>query len=211
MNYKVGALITLGKKDVKYQLLNYRGEYRRLADGVRVFPVPKSQITEDGREHAYFEVWECLNLDTGKMESKKLPIYVYQEATDEYVNKDRRDVINDLHEVTSLLDSYESWQTGDRTGVNFHLNIINQRHLKQIERLREMETWKIDDDLRVGIRLKLIQKENPNSVTLRRLKEWSQQFPLLLTKIKHYVYQEYYDHFNSDNIGDLPTEIREQQ
>lgn len=206
MNYKIGQLLHIGNKDVKYELLNYRGEYRRLADGVRVFPVPKSQITEDGREHAYYEVWECLNLDTGKVESKKLPVYVYQEASDEYVNKDRRDVINDLNEVTSLLDSYESWLTCNRTRTNFHLDIINRRHSEQIERLRELETCDESNDFKVGVRLKLIQKENPNPVTLRRLKEWESQFPDLLTKLKEYVYmQKPANNINVVDVGDLQT------
>lgn len=188
MNYKIGQLLSLGQKDIKYELLSYQGEYRRNSNLSRIFPVPKSQITEDGREHAYYEVWECLNLNTGIIETKKLPVYVFVETGDEYVNGDRREVIDDTDEVTSLLDSYDCWYNG-RNRKNFHLDIINDRHIEHISKLRELDSQKLDDNYKVGIRLKLIQKEHPNSVTRRMFLQWETEFPDLSLKLKNYVYK----------------------
>lgn len=199
MNYKIGQLVSIGTKDTKYELLDYLGEYRRNADGVRVFPVPANQIKPDGREHAYFEVWECLNLDTGKIESKKLPVYIYQENPDEFVDSGRRIVIDDTNEVTSLLDGYECWYEG-RNSKNFHLDIIQDKHIEHISRLRELDSQSQDEDFAVGIRLKLGQKEHPNVLTKRRFKEWGTQYPDLLKKLIDHVYQ------TNDSVIILNTE-----
>lgn len=188
MNYKLGQFVSLGFKDIKYELLHYKGEYRRASNLSRIFPVPKSQITEDGREHAYYEVWDCLNLNTGAVEIKKLPVYIFVENGDEYVESDRKMVIDDTNEVTSLLDHYCCWYIG-RNRRNFHLDIINERHSEHLSRLRELDSQKHDDNYKVGIRLKLIQKESPNMVTRRRFLEWGIEFPDLLTKLTNYVYK----------------------
>lgn len=205
MNYKIGQLVSIGTKDTKYELLDYLGEYRRNADGVRVFPVPANQIKPDGREHAYFEVWECLNLDTGKIESKKLPVYVYQENPDEFVDSGRKFVIDDTNEVTSLLDGAECWHVG-RNGKNFHLNIVNDRHIEHISRLRELDSQNLEEDYAVGVRLKLGQKEHPNVLTRRRFKEWGIQFPDLLTKLIQDVYYQ-----TNDDSAILSTESQQSE
>lgn len=114
MIYKTGQLLSLGETNIKYELLSYQGEWRRRSDSVRIFKVPKNQITEDGREHAYYEVWECLNLNTGAVEIKKLPVYIFNEQPDDCVLSDRREVIDDSNEVSSLLDHYECWESGNR-------------------------------------------------------------------------------------------------
>jgi hypothetical protein len=202
MIYKIGQLVSLGTKSTKYELLDYTGEYRRNADGVRVFPVPADQVTPDGRAHAYYEVWECLNLDNGKLEHKKLPVYIYQENPDEFVDLGRRDVIDDSNEVTSLLDGYECWYQG-RNGKNFHLNIVNDRHIEQIVKLRELDSQDLENNYGEGVRLKLIQKEHPNQITKRRFKEWGTEFPDLLTKLIQYVYK------TNDDSGILNTESQQ--
>lgn len=186
MKFKVGQILTIKKK--KIELLNYEGEYRRKADGMRVFPVPQSEKTEDGREHCYFEVWECLNFDTGNVELVKIPVYIFQENSEDYAGKDRRDVIDDSNEVTSLLDHLSCWYNG-RDKNNFHLDIINDRHINHIERLRQLDSEDSDINFKTGVRLKLIQKEHPNLKTRKELLQWKQSFPDLFTKLQKHVYQ----------------------
>lgn len=189
MNYTIGQFLSIGQKDIKYQLLAYKGEWRRKSDSVRIFKVAKEQVTEDGREHAYYEAWECLNLNTGQVEIKKLPVYIFNEQPDDYIYTDRREVINDSNEVTSLLDHYSCWESGNRDRMNFHLDIINDRHVEQIARLRDLDNQDLPTNYKVGIRLKLIQKEHPNLVTRRNFITWGKEYPDLLTKLIDYVYK----------------------
>ena len=205
MIYKVGQLLTLGQKDFKYELLSYEGEYRRASDLVRVFPVAKDKVTEDGRGHAYYEVWSCLNLNTGAVEQKKLPVYVFVETSDDYCGNDRQEVIDDSNEVTSLLDQYQCWYDRRRTGDNFHLKIINNRHQEQITKLRDLDSQQLDTNYKVGIRLKLIQKEHPNNATRKNFIQWGNDFPDLLTKLKKDVYQM--GNNISNNTNDTVTSI----
>lgn len=185
--YKQGSIIIL--KEQQYQLLFYRGEYRRKKYEQRIFKVPQKEVTEDGREHAYYEMWDGLNLNTGQVELLKCPIYVFQEQPGDYLYKDRPDVIDDTNEVTSLLDSYDCWSTKSRDRKNFHLDIINDRHIAQIERLRQLDQNETNTNFKIGIRLKLMQKEHPNLDTLKALKDWKLKFPELFTKLSRYVYQ----------------------
>jgi len=188
MMNKVGSLLSIGKKDTKYELISYLGEWRRKSDGQRVLKVAPTQVLEDGRDHVYYEVWSCLNLNTGAIEDKKIPVYVYLETNQEdFVDSDRKDVINDNNEVTSLLDHYSCWYSNFRDSKNFHLEIVQQKHVGQINKLRELDS-ESSGDYAVGIRLKLMMKENPNSIIRRRFKEWETQFPDLFTKLKTDVY-----------------------
>ena len=196
MIYYKGQLIQV--KKIKYELLHFQGEWRR-AEGKKIFKLPPSKILPDGREHVYYEMWECLNLDTGKVEPQKLPVYIFIEAEDEYLEKDRQDVIDDDNEVTSLLDRLDDWFSGERSKYNFHLKSVNEKHLQQIIRLYELESAEIDSDFKVGIRLRIIQKEHPNIITRRRFKEWGIQFPDLLTKLQQYVYME------GNNLGSVSS------
>lgn len=193
MNYSIGQLLHLEDKDVLFELLNFEGEYRRTSEGKRVF---KTKPTEDGREHVYYECWNCLNLNTGLVELKKLPVYIFVENEGDYAGTDRRNVIDDSDEVTSLLDHYNCWIEGSRDKKNFHLDIINDRHEEQIARLKQLSDTEQDINLKVGIRLKLIQKEHPNSMTRKMFIRWGNEFPNLLTKLKTYVYK------NNDNNND---------
>jgi len=201
MNYKVGQLLTLGKEDTKYELLSYLGEWRRKSDGVRVVSVKPSAVLEDGRDHVYYEVWECLNLNTGFVETKKVPIYVFLDLPEEYVNSDRKEVIYDGNEVTSLLDHYSCWYTGNRDRMNFHLDIVQDRHIEQIHKLRDLDSQVQDTNYAVGIRLKLMMKENPNLVIRIRFKEWKQQFPNLFTKLQKDVYNMQSSNENVISVG----------
>lgn len=185
--YKQGNIITY--KDLQYQLLFYRGEYRRKKYEQRIFKVPLKEVTEDGREHAYYEMWDGLNLNTGQVELLKCPVYVFQEQPGDYLHKDRTDVIDDSNEVTSLLDHYDCWLTNSRDRKNFHLDNVNDRHINQIERLRQLDANETNTNFKVGIRLKLMQKEHPNLDTLKQLNTWKQKFPKLFIKLLTYVYQ----------------------
>jgi len=189
--YNSGQFITLNPKHIKYELLECLGEYRKPSTGLRVFPVPKAQITPDGRDHAIYEIWEALNLSTGTVDKIKLPIYVFKEVGDNYLEQDRVRIIDDTNEVSSLLDELSCWNTKSRSLKNFHLDIINNRHYDEIDRLRELDNDEsLSDKFKVGIRYKLIQKENPNPLTKRLFKEWGELNPDLLTKLKQYVYKE---------------------
>lgn len=185
--YKQGSIITL--KEQQFQLLFYRGEYRRKKYEQRIFKVPQKEVTEDGREHAYYEMWDGLNLNTGQVDLLKCPVYVFHENQSDYALKDRTEVIDDTNEVTSLLDSLDCWFSKSRDRKNFHLDIINDRHIAQIERLRQLDENETNTNFKIGIRLKLMQKEHPNLDTLKALKDWKLKFPELFTKLSRYVYQ----------------------
>ena len=184
MIYEQGQIYESKKE--KWELLTYLGEFRRKSNGAKIFKAVDSPY--DGREHVYYEVWKCLNLNTGKYQDVKVPVYIYVESLDESVNTDRRATIDDNNEVTSLLDHYSCWLTGKRDEKNFHLDIINERHNNQIKRLRELDSQEHDHSFSEGIRLKLIQKENPNSLTKRRYQEWSKKYPKLHETLVNAVY-----------------------
>ena len=188
MNHKIGQFIEL-KPGVKHELLNYLGEFRRNADGQRIFRLPNSLLREDGRDHVYYEVWEALNLNTGILEKKKIPVYVNVDTPDNFVDSDRKNVIDDSNEVTSLLDSYDCWYSGDRSNYNFHLNAANIRHTNQIIRLRELDSQNLTKVLALGVRYKLIMKETPNQAARRNYREWQKTYPEFANEIKNYVYQ----------------------
>lgn len=186
--YKIGQLLTLGKKDIKYELLEYKGEYRKPSTGLRVFPLRKENIQPDGRDHAVYQLWDALNLSTAEIKTLKLPLYVWKEIPDNYVELDRLDVIDDSDEVTSLLDHKECWETGHRDNKNFHLDIINEKHKSQIDKLIDLEGEDIENEFKVGVRLKLIMKHTPNFVTRRLFKQWCEDHPEFFTKMQEYVY-----------------------
>ena len=188
MNHKIGQFIEL-KKGVKHELLNYLGEFRRNADGMRLFKLSEALIKNDGKDHVYYEVWEAINLNTGKIETKKVPVYVYVDSSDNFVDSDRRTVIDDSNEVTSLLDEYKCWVNSERTNYNFHLNLINQRHAEQITKLRELDSQNLDTNLAIGVRWKLIMKETPNAITRRNYLEWEKSYPIFAHQLKEYVYK----------------------
>lgn len=181
-------------KTTKYLLFTFYGIFR---DSNNVITFKLKKPTTEGHELVMFEVWEAQNLETGLKEIKKFPVYMYQESLDDQLETDRKDYINDNNEVTSLLDDYSCWENyiktsppePKRNGENFHLKIINLRHRDQIVKLKELDSdLKLDKNLRVGVRLKLIQKENPNHLTRRDFLLWKQEFPLLFTKLQEYVY-----------------------
>ena len=195
--YQKGSTQTVvrTKTTIKYLLLNYLGEFRnsnRVATFKLKTPLP------DGRDQCIFEVWECQNLNTGLKEIKKLPVYSYSESPEETLEQDRLVTINDIHEVTSLLDGYNCWldyctlsvpAECKRDGKNFHLSIINNRHFKQIQKLKDLDSDNtLDPNYRVGIRLKLIHKENPNHLARRDFNIWKKEFPAFFTKLQEYVY-----------------------
>jgi len=148
---------------------------------------------DDGRDYVYYQVWETLNLNTGAVETKKVPIYIYSESIDEYVDCDRITSIDDTNEVTSLLDGYNCWFSKERDNQNFHLKIVNQRHLVQIGKLRELDSQNQNLKYGVGIRLKLMMKETPNSIARRNFKIWEQENPELSRNLKDYVYKNITD------------------
>lgn len=193
MNYRIGQILPVSRNE-KIELLHYNGEFRKKCNGTRIFKVPSKQKTEDGREHAYYEMWECLNLNTGIVSIKKLPVFVYHEQSDDTVFKDRIDTIDDSNEVTSLLDHYSCWLEGFRDKKNFHLNIINDRHEEQISRLVELDSNETNSNYKTGIRLKLIQKQHPNSMTRNAFNTWKQEFPDLFTNLIKDVYK------NNDSV-----------
>ena len=56
--------------------------------------------------------------------------------------------------------------------------------------MKELDSDKsLSSDYRVGIRLKLIQKESPDHLPRRELNKWKQQFPDLFIKLQEYVYK----------------------
>lgn len=188
MNYKVGQIIPVGKKE-KIELLHYNGEFRKKCNGTRVFKVSSKQKTEDGREHAYYEMWECLNLNTGVVSIKKLPVFIFHEQTDDSVFRDRTNVLDDSNEVSSLLDHYSCWSTGVRDRRNFHLDIVNSRHEEQINKLIELDNSVTESNYKTGVRLRLIQKQHPNPLTKRAFDNWKQEFPDLFTNLINDVYK----------------------
>lgn len=196
--YKPGSVVEMQQKknSVKYLLLSYLGEFRR-QNRQSIFKL--KQPLDDGRDTVYFEVWNCQDLETGLKDVKKFPVYIYQETDDDdnHSEKDRLETIDDRNEVTSLLDNYSCWlnycQTNEsiRNGFNWHRKLVNQKHSEQIYRLKELDSNStLDKNLRVGVRLKLIQKESPNHYTHRDLLNWKQEFPELFTKISNYVYKD---------------------
>lgn len=187
------SLVRYGKA-VKYLLFNFYGIFRD-NNGVVTFRLKKPG--PEGQELVVFEVWEAQNLETGLKEIKKFPVYMYDDNQEDQLDQDRTTYINDNNEVTSLLDHYSCWEEyvktsppePKRNGENFHLKIINDRHKNQIVKLREMDSdSKLEKNLKIGVRLKLIQKENPNHLTRRDFNVWKQEFPQLFTKLQTYVY-----------------------
>lgn len=202
--YKEGQTIDLkyNGRINKYCLFSYLGEFRS-KNGTAKFKLAKP--TEEGKELVYYEVWEVLDLESGMKDIKKLPVYVFEDKDPEQANKDRNDVINDLNEVTSLLDDYECWKhyttlkvpaEAKRNNKNFHLDIINDIHTEQIRKLKDLDS---DPSLpklfKKGIRLKLIQKESPTHEVRRDFNIWKEEFPEFFTKLQTYVYT------SNDNIN----------
>ena len=197
MNHQRGSVqgLTRYGKTRKYLLFSYLGIFRN-RDNVVTFRLKKPQ--ENGQDLCQYEVWDCQDLETGMREIKKFPVYMYSDNDDDQLEKDRTTYINDNHEVTSLLDSYDCWldyckihnpADQKRDGVNFHIKLVNEKHMNQIFKLRELDSKEKDPQYKRGIRLKLIQKETPNHLTRRDFNLWKQEFPLLFTKLQTDVYQ----------------------
>jgi len=192
------------RKKTKYLLLSYLGQFRR-NDKRAVFRLKQALPT--GQELVIFEVWECLNLETGIKENKKVPVYMYEESTNDYVDSDRLEVIDDNQEVTSLFDSLECWKNNFRDKVNFRLELINSKHQSQLDDLRRLDSMPIVADFKKGVRLKLIQKETPNLETLKAYKEWEVNYPEYAIQLKQYVYTNPSD-FMFDTTIELPEYVR---
>lgn len=195
--YQRGSTQTIIKyqKPIRFLLLTYHGLFRDKHTKQITFKL--SAPLPDGRDSCQYEVWECLNLETGMKDIKKFPVYMYSEEPSDELNKDREVTIDDNHEVTSLLDSYECWEdyrnttppNPKRDGKNFHLKIINRRHSQQLAKLRELDSDEsLSSNYKRGVRLKLIQKETPNHLTRRDFNLWKQEFPQLFTKLQNDVY-----------------------
>jgi len=197
IHHKQGSTITLKHKKsvIKYYLLKFLGEFR---DNDRKAEFRLKVPTDEGHTKVSFEVWETLNLDTGARDITKIPVYIFEEIIDS-LDTDRPGVIDDNQEVTSLLDSYECWFTGVRDKKNFHLKLINDKHSEQIFKLRELDSdLTLPVDYRAGIRLKLMQKENPTHEIRRDFNIWKKQFPEFFTKLVNYVYTNTITATNSD-------------
>jgi len=189
-HHKKGDSI-IDRQNRKFLLLHYYGEFVS-KNGTRQFKLKLP--TPEGKDYVKFEVWECINQLTGMKDILKVPVYIYGEVIDT-VEYERKDVIDDNNEVTSLLDSYSCWEKYVKTGVserdrkNWHLTKVNKEHRDQIFRLRNLEKLVKSTDFKKGVRLKLIQKENPDHYVRKEFKLWKESFPLLFTKLKDYVYQ----------------------
>lgn len=192
MTYYSGQIVTVEKKRSKdrFHLLSYKGIY---INSCRVVKFKLKEPLPDGRSMCYYELWECIDLSTGSKELKKFPVYIYEEAEGDYVESDRQDVIDDNHEVTSLLDSYACWEYYIKTGIskrvheNETLDKVNKKHNIQLSLLKKLEQV-AQGELRVGVRLKIIMKETPNSIVLRELKTWIKNNPELFHQIQSYAY-----------------------
>ena len=197
MNYKPGEIVetTYYRKPVRNLLLKYLGEFRSKDQAIFKLKNP----LPDGRNLVKYEVWDVQNMETGVKDIQKIPVYMYDEDPEQTSIGDRQVTINDINEVTSLLDSYDCWveycklehpEDAKRDRYNFHLEIINQRHLDQMVRLRELDSnTALDVQFRVGVRYKLIQKESPDHYARRDLLNWKKEFPALFTKLIDYVYK----------------------
>lgn len=191
--------LTYRNKQTKYYLLSYLGVFR---DNDRKAVFRLKQPLPTGQELVTFEVWECLNLDTGIKENKKVPVYLFYENTGEYVDQDRLDVIDDMQEVNSLLDHYDCWFTLKRDYKNFRTDLKNKIHQGQLDDLRRLDSSDIPIDFKKGVRLKLIQKENPNSLTRRDFREWQLSHPDYALKLMQYVYTNPSDYIIDNSSSD---------
>lgn len=190
ISYHQSGTQVIDRKNRRLLLLRYLGEYVA-KDGTIRF---KLDTPFEGKDYVKFEVWETINCDTGMRDIKNIPVYIYGD-TIESLDSDRPHVINDNNEVTSLLDGYSCWEEycknneSIRDGKNFHLDIINSRHQDQIFKLRKLEAEVKEINFKKGVRLKLIQKENPDHYVRKEFLKWKQEFPQLFTKLIDYVYK----------------------
>ena len=196
VHYK-GQIVQIKQRKalVRYLLQEYLGEYRS-TNRTNVFKLIKP--TSDGKDAVRYEVWQAIDLDVGISSSIRVPVYVYLDdynQKEQYIDTDRLVVdVDDSNEVTSLMDHYECWFTGNRDNKNFLVDLQNEKHQEELDRLRKLDNMSyLPKDLRTGIRLKLIQKETPDVFSLRALKDWKLRFPDLFIKITDYVYKNKFE------------------
>lgn len=172
-----------------YLLVERLGEWRNHR-GSKMILLPIKKQTESYNAVIY-HIWSSIDIQTGKRQNIRVPEYTYLDEDDSTSNLERKTIdVDDSNEVTSLLDHYDCWDTGNRNGKNFHLELINLKHTRECRDLMLLEHKVSNKTLKIGIRLKLIQKKNPNSITKRALQEWKSQNSELWDYIVNEIYKK---------------------